>query len=77
MQEMKMQELAQISGGGFSLTGGGGGNPGQYIAGNIGITHKPETSGFGFSYSHNIAHVNGLGTFSSPASAMITFTKRW
>lgn len=77
MKQINIQDLKQISGGGFSLTGGGGGNFGQYTAGNIGISYKPEKGGLGFSYSHNIAHINGVGTFHKPASAMITFTKKW
>lgn len=39
MKELNMRVLEQVSGGGFSLTGGGGGNPGKNIAGNIGITY--------------------------------------
>ena len=59
MKEINTQDLNQISGGGFALSGIGGGNPGRYTAGNIGI-----------------AHINRVGTFHKPASAMITFTKK-
>lgn len=76
MKEINTQDLNQISGGGFALSGIGGGNPGRYTAGNIGISYSPKKDGFGFSYSHNIAHINRVGTFHKPASAMITFTKK-
>ena len=75
MKELKIQELAQISGGGFTLIGGGGGNFGQKIAANVGIAYRPNGKGWGFSYSHNISHINGAGTVTHPAHVGIS--DRW
>ena len=77
MQELKTYELSKIAGGGFSLSGGGGGNFGKHIGGTVGITYTPEKGGVGFSYSHSLFHVNGVGTFSRPQFFGITFTKKW
>ncbi|MFC5919227.1 bacteriocin transporter [Neisseria weixii] len=77
MKELNLYEMNQVSGGKFPIHGKGGGNPGQYIGGNIGISYKPEAGGFGFSYGRDFMHVNGFGTFSRHSSAMITFTKKW
>ncbi|MBF0804978.1 MULTISPECIES: hypothetical protein [unclassified Neisseria] len=77
MKEIIMTELNKIFGGAWALNGGGGGNPGQSIGGNIGISYTPDAGGLGFSCSHNFAHINGIGTFHQPASAMLTFTKKW
>ena len=77
IQELKVQELAEISGGDFSLYGIGGGNLGQYFRGRFGLSYEPEGNGFGFSYRHNVAHVNGVGTFSKPDFMGITFKYTW
>lgn len=75
MEELKMEELGKVSGGRLVLIGGGGGNFGQKIGGNIGIAYTPDRKGWGFSYSHSISHVNGVGTFTRPAHIGISY--RW
>ncbi|WP_123805295.1 bacteriocin transporter [Neisseria chenwenguii] len=76
MQELNQHELENVAGGNFSLFGGGGGNPGQYIGGSIGLAYKPDNGGFGFTVGKNFSHVNGVGTNSSSFGS-ITFSKKW
>ena len=75
IQELKVQELAQISGGDFSIYGEGRIGRG-YSGGEFGLSYRPEGSGYDFFVKHNVTHVNGVGTFSEP-SIGINFGYSW